>query len=87
MITYYTALAKAGGASVSFEWPRYCDGWGQERDRPINLVPVSMDVWMVVLPESSTSKARRSSNRTRPSHQKDILKVVTRRSHTASATT
>ena len=37
----------AGGGSVSFEWPRFCDGWRQEGVRSmiseLKLIPVSVD--------------------------------------------
>ena len=46
----FTRLGKAtlaGGGSVSFEWPRYCDGWRQEVVRSmisqLKLIPVSID--------------------------------------------
>ena len=46
----FTRLGKAtlaGGGSVSFEWPRYCDGWRQEAVRSmisqLKLIPISID--------------------------------------------
>ena len=46
----FTRLGKttlAGGGSVSFEWPRFCDGWQQEGVRSLirelKLIPVSVD--------------------------------------------
>ena len=46
----FTRLGKAtlaGGGSVSFEWPRYCDGWREEGVRSmiseLKLIPVSVD--------------------------------------------
>ena len=45
----FTRLGKAtlaGGGSLSFEWPRYCDGWRHEVRSMIselNLIPISVD--------------------------------------------